>query len=79
MTFFQEHKADNAIDSFETRTTSEVRVLRDRTWIEIRARELVPDDVIRVRLGDIIPADAQLFNGEYVLVDESALTRESLP
>ena len=54
-------------------------LLRDRTWIEIPARELVPGDVVRIRLGDIIPAYAKLFDGEYLLVDESALTGESMP
>ena len=48
-------------------------------WREVPAKELVPGDVVRVRLGDIIPADIKLFEGDYLLVDESALTGESLP
>jgi H+-transporting ATPase len=48
-------------------------------WIEITARELVPGDVVRIRMGDIIPADGKLFDGEYLLVDESSLTGESMP
>ena len=43
------------------------------------ARELVPGDVIRLRLGDIVPADARLLAGDPVEVDQSALTGESLP
>ena len=77
--FFQERKADNAINLLKQKLPLRVRVLRDRTWIEIPARELVPGDVVRIRLGDIIPADAKLFDGEYLLVDESALTGESMP
>ena len=48
-------------------------------WITPAARELVPGDVIRVRLGDIVPADARLLEGDPVEVDQSALTGESLP
>jgi P-type E1-E2 ATPase len=53
--------------------------LRDGKWQEIPARELVPGDVVRVRLRDIVPADIKLMKGEYLLVDQSALTGESLP
>jgi H+-transporting ATPase len=77
--FFQERKADNAIKLLKQKLPLRVRVLRDRTWIDIPARELVPGDVVRVRMGDIIPADGKLFDGEYILVDESALTGESMP
>ena len=52
---------------------------RDGKWITPAARELVPGDVIRVRLGDIVPADARLLEGDPVEVDQSALTGESLP
>jgi H+-transporting ATPase len=55
------------------------RMLRDGTWQEIPARELVPGDIVHIRLGDIVPADAMLGNGKYLLLDESALTGESLP
>jgi len=54
-------------------------VRRDGKWITPPARELVPGDVIRMRLGDIVPADARLLDGDPVEVDESALTGESLP
>ena len=55
------------------------RVKRDGKWINPAARELVPGDVIRLRLGDIVPADARLLEGDPVEVDQSALTGESLP
>ncbi|MDE1829157.1 MAG: plasma-membrane proton-efflux P-type ATPase, partial [Thaumarchaeota archaeon] len=77
--FFQEHKADNAISLLKQKLALRVRVIRDGKWIEIPAKELVPGDVIRIRLGDIVPGDVKLFDGEYLLVDESALTGESLP
>ncbi|HVP93050.1 MAG TPA: plasma-membrane proton-efflux P-type ATPase [Acidobacteriota bacterium] len=77
--FWQENKADNAIELLKRRLAFNARVLRDGKWIEISARELVPDDIIRVRLGDVAPADAKLMEGEYLLVDQSALTGESLP
>ncbi|RMF29214.1 MAG: plasma-membrane proton-efflux P-type ATPase [Candidatus Nitrosothermus koennekii] len=77
--FWQEYKADNAIQLLKKKLAIKARVLRNNTWKEIPARELVPGDIIRIRLGDIIPADVKLFDGEYLLVDESALTGESLP
>ena len=55
------------------------RVKRDGKWIAPPARELVPGDVIRLRLGDIVPADARLLEGDEVSLDQSALTGESLP
>ena len=77
--FWQEYKADNAIELLKQKLSSNARVLRDGKWFEIPARELVPGDVVRVRLGDIVPSDIKLMEGEYLLVDESALTGESLP
>jgi H+-transporting ATPase len=77
--FWQERKADNAIELLKRKLALKARVLRDNAWTGKPARELVPGDVIRVRLGDIIPADVVLIKGEYLLADESALTGESLP
>jgi H+-transporting ATPase len=77
--FWQEKKADNAIELLKQKLALKARVLRDGNWQEVSARELVPGDVIRIRLGDIVPADAKLVKGDYLQVDESALTGESLP
>jgi H+-transporting ATPase len=77
--FWQERKADNAIELLKKRLAPKARVLRDGTWREIPSRELVPGDIVRVRLGDIVPADVKLMKGQYLLTDESALTGESLP
>ena len=55
------------------------RVKRDGKWVTPAARDLVPGDVIRLRLGDIVPADTRLLEGDEISVDQSALTGESLP
>ncbi len=77
--FWQEHKADNAIELLKKKLSPNARVLRDGKWQEMAARELVPGDIVRVRLGDIVPADLKLLEGDYLQVDEAALTGESLP
>jgi H+-transporting ATPase len=77
--FWQEHKAGNAIELLKQRLAIEARVLRDGKWQKMPAGELVPGDIARLRLGDIIPADVKLIDGDYLLTDESALTGESLP
>jgi H+-transporting ATPase len=77
--FWQEHKAENAIELLKKRLSLNAKVLRDGTWQVVPSRELVPGDIARVRLGDIVPADIKLISGDYVQVDESTLTGESLP
>jgi H+-transporting ATPase len=77
--FWEEHQAGNAIDALKGSLAIKARVKRDGKWINPPARELVPGDVIRLRLGDIVPADARLLEGDQVEVDQSALTGESLP
>ncbi len=77
--FWQEHKADNAIELLKQKLALKAKVLRDGKWLETSARELVPGDIVRLRLGDIVPADVKLVNGDYLSADESALTGESLP
>ena len=77
--FWQEHQAGNAIEMLKQRLAVEARVMRDGKWQKLPARELVPGDIIRVRLGDVVPADIKLIEGEYLSADESALTGESMP
>jgi H+-transporting ATPase len=77
--FWQEYKAANALEALKSQLALKARALRDGAWDEIDAAELVPGDVVRLRLGDIIPADTKLVEGEYLSVDQSALTGESLP
>jgi H+-transporting ATPase len=77
--FWEEWKADSAIAALKSTLALGARVMRDGAWTSVPARELVVDDVIRVRLGDIVPADATLVSGHPLSVDQSALTGESLP
>jgi H+-transporting ATPase len=77
--FWEENKADNAIELLKQKLAVQARVLRDGKWKTVPAKELIPGDVIRIRLGDIIPADIKLLKGDYLQIDESALTGESLP
>ena len=77
--FFEERQAGKAIAALKAQLAIKARVKRDGTWITPPSRELVPGDVIRLRLGDIVPADARLLDGDPIEVDQSALTGESLP
>jgi H+-transporting ATPase len=77
--FWEEYQADNTIAALKKRLALEARVKRDHTWKTIPARELVPGDLVRVRIGDVVPADARLLDGDPLQVDQSALTGESLP
>jgi len=77
--FWEEREAGNAIDALKARLAIKARVKRDGNWVTPPAKQLVPGDVIRLRLGDIVPADARLLQGDEVSVDQSALTGESLP
>ena len=78
--FYQESKALNAIKVLKQKLAKKATVLRDGKWIEVPAKELVPGDIIKVKIGDIIPADIKIAQvSDYALVDQSALTGESLP
>ncbi len=77
--FWEEHQAGNAIAALRANLAIRARVLRDGSWVTRPARELVAGDVIRLRLGDIVPADARQLDGDPIEVDQSALTGESLP
>ncbi|CUA95677.1 plasma-membrane proton-efflux P-type ATPase [Thiomonas bhubaneswarensis] len=77
--FWQEFKASSALDALKKQLALKCRVKRDGQWLQIDTAALVPGDVVRVRLGDILPADLKLLEGDYLSVDQSALTGESLP
>ena len=77
--FWEEHQAGNAIAALKAKLAIKAKVKRDGKWTIAVARELVPGDVILVRLGDIVPADAVLLDGDAVEIDQSSLTGESLP
>lgn len=76
--FFEEHQAANAIGALKQRLASAARVLRDGAWVTVAVRELVPGDVVRVRLGDVVPADLRVLDDVTLEVDQSAMTGESL-
>jgi len=77
--FWEEKQAGDAIAALKAKLAIKARVKRDGKWVNPAARELVPGDVIRLRLGDIVPADARLLDGDEISLDQSALTGESLP
>ena len=77
--FREEASAANALAALKGQLALKARTLRDSQWQEIEAYQLVPGDIVRIRLGDIIPADVKLIDGDYLSVDQAALTGESLP
>jgi len=76
LSYGQEHRAAGVVEALRRRLRVNARVLRDATWQALPARDLVPGDVVRVRAGDIIPADVRLLDGP-LTIDQSALTGES--
>jgi plasma-membrane proton-efflux P-type ATPase len=76
LSFMQERRAAGVVETLRRRLQVSARVMRDANWQVVPARELVPGDIVRVRPGDIIPADVKLLTGK-LSVDQSALTGES--
>ena len=77
--FWQDNKAANALAALKKGLALKARALRGGQWLSIDAAELVPGDVVTVSAGEIVPADLLLIDGEYLSVDQAALTGESLP
>jgi H+-transporting ATPase len=77
--FWQEKSASDALGALKRQLALKARVRRDGGWQEIDASLLVPGDILRLRLGDVVPADVKLLQGDYLSIDQSALTGESLP
>ncbi|HKJ94995.1 MAG TPA: plasma-membrane proton-efflux P-type ATPase [Gammaproteobacteria bacterium] len=77
--FWEEYQAGNAIEQLKKTLALKARALRDGDWKEVEAKDLVPGDIVRLHLGEIVPADIKLIDGDYLSVDQSALTGESLP
>jgi H+-transporting ATPase len=77
--FFQEHRALNALQALKAHLDKQVIVRRGGRFVTLSVRDLVPGDLIKLRIGDIVPADVKLVDGDYLLIDQSALTGESLP
>ena len=76
--FIEEHQAANAVAALKQRLAFSARVRRDGAWGTVAVQELVPGDVVRVRLGDVVPADLRVLDNVTLEVDQSALTGESL-
>uniref|UniRef100_M4E5P7 Plasma membrane ATPase n=1 Tax=Brassica campestris TaxID=3711 RepID=M4E5P7_BRACM len=79
ISFIEENNAGNAAAALMAGLAPKTKVLRDGKWSEQEAAILVPGDIVSIKLGDIIPADARLLEGDPLKVDQSALTGESLP
>ncbi|KAG2607537.1 plasma membrane ATPase 4-like isoform X1 [Panicum virgatum] len=79
ISFIEENNAGNAAAALMASLAPQTKVLRDGKWSEQDAAILVPGDIISIKLGDIIPADARLMDGDPLKIDQSALTGESLP
>ncbi|MCP4625770.1 MAG: plasma-membrane proton-efflux P-type ATPase [bacterium] len=77
--FWQERKASNALAALKKGLALKAHVLRDGSWTSIDAAEVVPGDIVRLRFGEIVPADVTLICGDYLGIDQAALTGESLP
>ena len=77
--FFEERSAEDAVAALKAQLATNAVVKRDRNWTTIPARELVPGDIVRIKIGDVLPADLRLLPCEPILVDQAALTGESLP
>ena len=77
--FWHERQAASALDALKGALAQQAQALRDGKWLTVLANTLVPGDIVRVRLGNVVPADVKLLEGEYLDVDQSALTGESLP
>ena len=77
--FWQDNKAANALAALKQGLAAKAHALRDGKWDAIDATQLVPGDIVTVSGGEILPADLLLLDGQYLSVDQAALTGESLP
>lgn len=78
LSFFQENRAQSALSLLRQQLTVQTKVLRDAHWQLVPAKNLVPGDVVHLRMGDFVPADVHLIEGQ-IQIDQSALTGESVP
>lgn len=76
--FWQEKKADNAIENLQKKLSVKAKVLRDEKWQWIESRLIVPGDVIEIIMGDIVPADVKILEEKNISLNEAVLTGESL-
>lgn len=74
--FFQERRAQQVVKMLQSKLLIQTRALRDGKWLDLPARQLVPGDIVRLRMGDLVPADLKIISGD-ISVDQSSLTGES--
>jgi Mg2+-importing ATPase len=79
LNFWQTYRSERAVKRLQGQIAPTATVLRDGAWVELNRRELVVGDVIRLCAGDLVPADARLFEGDDLHVQQAALTGESMP
>jgi len=79
ISYIEETTAGDAASALMANLAPKSKVLRDGKWVEQEAAILVPGDIISIKLGDIVPADARLLEGDPLKIDQAALTGESLP
>ncbi len=79
VSYWHEHRAENAVEALKKKLSPTARVIRDGQQKEIDAAQLVPGDLIHLKMGDVVPADVKLTRDADISIDESALTGESLP
>jgi H+-transporting ATPase len=77
--FWQERKASDALAALKAGMAPKATALRDGDFSTIDAAEVVPGDVLRIKLGEVVPADVRFIDGDYISIDQAALTGESLP
>ncbi|KAF9289521.1 plasma membrane H+-ATPase [Mortierella alpina] len=77
--FIEERQAGNAVKALMASLAPQAKIKRDGQWVTLEAASLVPGDVISIKLGDIVPADARLIEAVNISIDQAALTGESLP
>ncbi|WP_020414401.1 plasma-membrane proton-efflux P-type ATPase [Microbulbifer variabilis] len=77
--FWQEHKASNALAALKASMAPQAEVLRDGKFQTIAAANVVPGDILRIKLGQVVPADVRFIDGKSISIDQAALTGESLP
>ncbi|MGC9132993.1 MAG: plasma-membrane proton-efflux P-type ATPase [Nanopusillaceae archaeon] len=76
--YIHEEKANKALELLKQKLQIQARVLREGKWKLIESGDLVPGDIIRLRAGDISPADCIIISDDILNVDQSILTGESL-
>lgn len=79
ISFWHENKADEAIQALQKKLDLVVWVFRDKTWVQLSSKQLVPNDIIKLNVGAVIPADIILLEAYNITANESVLTGESLP